>query len=168
VNECGCDMEDDERSNPREEQNKRETKKHKSHKRFPIYHNITGTRSFRRPRELGTSLPLEKRRLVVTVAPSFGRFNRDRKQEPIASIPESRPRSSEASLLVEYSRRDAMIINKDNNGKPAGFIETLISNERVVTVNATRQAATITTRDRNNGKVKTETFYGTLPLLGKD
>jgi hypothetical protein len=65
-------------------------------------------------------------------------------------------------------RRDAMIINKDNNGKPIGFIETIISNERVVTVNATRQAATVTTRDRANGKVKTETFYGTLPLPGKD
>lgn len=61
-----------------------------------------------------------------------------------------------------------MIINKDNNGKPIGFIETLISNERVVTVNATTQATTVTTRDRANGKVTTETFYGTLPLPGKD
>ena len=57
-----------------------------------------------------------------------------------------------------------MLINKDNNGKPIGFIETLISNERVVTFNATQHAATITTRDRANGKVKTETFFGTLPL----
>ena len=57
-----------------------------------------------------------------------------------------------------------MIITKDNNGKPIGFIEMLISNELVVTVNATRQAATITTRDRANGKVKTVTFYGTWPL----
>lgn len=61
-----------------------------------------------------------------------------------------------------------MIVPKDNNGKPIGFIETLISNERVVTVNATRQATTVTTRDRANGKVKTETFYGTLPLIPKD
>lgn len=57
-----------------------------------------------------------------------------------------------------------MIVNKDNNGKSIGFIEMLISNERVVTINATRQAATVTTRDRSNGQVKTETFYGTLPL----
>ena len=42
VNECGCDMKDDERPNPREEQNKCEAKKQKSHKRFLIYHNITG------------------------------------------------------------------------------------------------------------------------------
>jgi hypothetical protein len=61
-----------------------------------------------------------------------------------------------------------MIVSKDNNGKPIGFIETLISNERVVTVNATQHAATITTRARANGKVKTETFYGTLQLPGKD
>jgi hypothetical protein len=63
-----------------------------------------------------------------------------------------------------WPEEKTMIINKDNDGKPIGFIETLISNERVVTVNATRQAATITTRDRSNGKVKTETFFGTLPL----
>jgi hypothetical protein len=61
-----------------------------------------------------------------------------------------------------------MIVSKDNNGKPIGFIETLFSNERVITVNATRQVATVTTRDRSNGQVKTETFYGTLPLPTKD
>ncbi len=61
-----------------------------------------------------------------------------------------------------------MIVSKDNNGKPIGFIETLISNERVVTINATQQATTVTTRDRANGKVKTETFYGTSPLIPKD
>jgi hypothetical protein len=57
-----------------------------------------------------------------------------------------------------------MIVSKDNSGRPIGFIETLFSTERVVTVNATRQATTVTTRDRANGKVKTETFFGTLPL----
>ena len=61
-----------------------------------------------------------------------------------------------------------MIVSKDNSGKPIGIIETLISNERVVTVNATRQVATVTTRDRSNGNVKTETFFGTLPLIPKD
>jgi len=61
-----------------------------------------------------------------------------------------------------------MIVSKDNNGKPIGFIETLISNERVVTINATRQATTVTTRDRANGKVKTEASYGSLPLIPKD
>src|ERR1700720_2874804 len=44
-------MKDDERPNPREEQNKRETKKHKSHKRLPICDSITRVRSFRLSRE---------------------------------------------------------------------------------------------------------------------
>jgi hypothetical protein len=61
-----------------------------------------------------------------------------------------------------------MIISKDNDGKPIGFLGTFISNERVVTVNATRQATTVTTRDRNNGQVVTETFYGTLPITPQD
>jgi hypothetical protein len=69
---------------------------------------------------------------------------------------------------VSEERKELMIINKDNDGKPIGFLETLISNERAVTVNATQQATTVTTRDRANGKVKTEMFYGTLPLPGKD
>ena len=61
-----------------------------------------------------------------------------------------------------------MIINKNNDGKPIGFIDILISNERVVTVNSTQHTTTVTTRDRNNGKVKRETFYGTLPITPKD
>jgi hypothetical protein len=42
VNECGRDMEDDECPDPREEQNERETKKHKSHEQCPVCHSITG------------------------------------------------------------------------------------------------------------------------------
>ena len=61
-----------------------------------------------------------------------------------------------------------MMVTKDNNGKQIGFIETLISNERVVIVNSTQLATTVTTRDRSNGQVKTETFYGNLPLIPKD
>lgn len=61
-----------------------------------------------------------------------------------------------------------MIINKDNSGKPIGFIETYTSNERVVTVNQGRQVTTVTTRDRKSGQVKTETFFGSLPLFRKD
>jgi hypothetical protein len=60
-----------------------------------------------------------------------------------------------------------MIVSKDNNGKPIGFIETLISNDRVITINATQQATIVTTRGRANGKVKTETFFETLPLIPK-
>jgi hypothetical protein len=59
-----------------------------------------------------------------------------------------------------------MIIN-NNGGKPIGFLETLISNERVVTINATQHATTITTRDRASGQVNTKTFFGTLPITRK-
>jgi hypothetical protein len=61
-----------------------------------------------------------------------------------------------------------MIINKNNDGNLVGFIETLFSNEKVVTVNQTAQVTTVTTRDRTNGQVKSETFLGTLPLIPKD
>jgi hypothetical protein len=61
-----------------------------------------------------------------------------------------------------------MIVNKDNDGRPIGFIETLVSNERVVTINQARQITSVTTRDRASGQVKTETFFGTFPLTGKD
>jgi hypothetical protein len=61
-----------------------------------------------------------------------------------------------------------MIVSKDNNGKPIGFIDTLVSNERVVTINQAGQVTTVTTRDRANGEVKTETFFGSLPFLTKD
>jgi hypothetical protein len=60
-----------------------------------------------------------------------------------------------------------MSVSYDNNGKPIGFIETLVSNERVVTVNATPSITTVTTRDREAGKVKTETFYGENPLVNR-
>ena len=56
-----------------------------------------------------------------------------------------------------------MITTKDNSGKPIGFIEMLISNERVIAVNQTRNVTTVTTRDRTSGNVKTETFFGSLP-----
>jgi hypothetical protein len=61
-----------------------------------------------------------------------------------------------------------MLINKDNNGRPIGFIENLTSNDRVVSINQTRQVTTVTTRDRTNGKVKSETFFGTLPITPRE
>jgi hypothetical protein len=61
-----------------------------------------------------------------------------------------------------------MLISKDNDGKPFGFAETLTSIDRVVTVNQTRNAATVTTRDRANGEVRSVTLYGNLLLLKKD
>jgi len=48
----------------------------------------------------------------------------------------------------------------DNSGKKIGRIDTRVSRDRVVTVHETRNVTIITTRDRNTGKVKTETFIG--------
>lgn len=61
-----------------------------------------------------------------------------------------------------------MVINKDSNGRSIGFVETLVSNERVVTINQARQVTTITSRDRTSGKVQTETFFGAVPLTPRD
>jgi hypothetical protein len=58
-----------------------------------------------------------------------------------------------------------MITTKDNSGKPIGFIETLTSVERVVTINHLGHVTTVTTRNRTNGNVKTQAFFGSLPLL---
>ena len=61
-----------------------------------------------------------------------------------------------------------MLINKDKSGKPIGFIENLTSNDRVVTINQSRQVTTVATRDRTTGKVKSETFFGSVPLTPRD
>jgi hypothetical protein len=60
-----------------------------------------------------------------------------------------------------------VLIGRDNNGKAIGFLTTLISNDCVVTINATQNATTITTRDRASGLVNTETFFETLPISQK-
>jgi hypothetical protein len=58
-----------------------------------------------------------------------------------------------------------MITTKDNNGKPIGFIETLASNKEVLVINATQNATTVVTRNRESGEVKQEVFYGKNPLV---
>ncbi len=57
------------------------------------------------------------------------------------------------------------MITKDNNGKPIGFIETLVSNKEVLVINATQNATTVVTRNRESGEVKQEVFYGKNPLV---
>jgi len=54
----------------------------------------------------------------------------------------------------------------DNGGKKIGRLDTSVSRDRVVTVHEIRNVTAITTRDRNTGKVKTETLIGEL-LFGK-
>jgi hypothetical protein len=58
-----------------------------------------------------------------------------------------------------------MVTTKDNNGKPIGFIETLVSNKEVLVINATQNATTVVTRNRESGEVKQEVFYGKNPLV---
>jgi hypothetical protein len=52
----------------------------------------------------------------------------------------------------------------DNGGKKIGRIDTSVSRDRVVTVHQTRNVTIITTRDRNTGKVKSETLIGESPF----
>ena len=58
-----------------------------------------------------------------------------------------------------------MVTTKDNNGKPIGFLETLVSNKEVLVINATQNATTVVTRNRESGEVKQEVFYGKNPLV---
>ena len=48
----------------------------------------------------------------------------------------------------------------DKSGKKIGRRDTSASRDLVVTVHEIRNITTITTRDRNTGKVKTETLIG--------
>ena len=60
-----------------------------------------------------------------------------------------------------------MLINKDNGGKTIGWRETYFSKDESVDVSVHRNVSTITTRDRNTGRVDSKTFVG-KPLLPTD
>jgi len=62
-----------------------------------------------------------------------------------------------------FSIGENMQIN-DNGGKKIGRIDTSVSRDRVVTVHETRNVTIITTRDRNTGKVKSDTLIGESPF----
>jgi len=51
----------------------------------------------------------------------------------------------------------------NNKGEVVGSLTTAISNDKSVTINHTKDVTIVTTRDRNTGKVSTETFYGDSP-----
>jgi hypothetical protein len=50
-------------------------------------------------------------------------------------------------------------------GKP--ILTTLCSNKEIVTVNAAGNVTTVVTRDRETGKVETQTFFGRNPLVNR-
>jgi hypothetical protein len=52
----------------------------------------------------------------------------------------------------------------DNSGKKIGRLDVSMSKDLVVAVHELRNITTITTRDRNTGKVTTETLVGESPF----
>jgi hypothetical protein len=57
-----------------------------------------------------------------------------------------------------------MLITKDNQGRVIGWRETYQSKDESVDVSVHRSVSTITTKDRNSGKVESKTFFGKTPL----
>ena len=72
-------------------------------------------------------------------------------------------RASSVLYPVVFSIGGNVQIN-DNSGKKIGRLDTSVSTDQVVTVHEIRNITTITTRDRNTGKVKTETLIGESPF----
>jgi hypothetical protein len=60
-----------------------------------------------------------------------------------------------------------MLITQDSHGKTIGWRETYFSKDESVDVSVHRNVSTITTRDRNTGKVETKTLVG-RPLMPSD
>ena len=52
----------------------------------------------------------------------------------------------------------------NNKGEKIGSLTTAISNDKNVTISRLNDVAIVTTRDRNTGKVTTETFVGDSPF----
>jgi hypothetical protein len=52
----------------------------------------------------------------------------------------------------------------NNKGEKIGSLDIAISNDRSVTINRLNDVTTVTVRDRNTGKVTSETFFGDSPF----
>jgi hypothetical protein len=52
----------------------------------------------------------------------------------------------------------------NNKGEKIGSLDIAISNDRSVTINCLNDVTTVTVRDRNTGKVSSETFVGDSPF----
>ena len=57
-----------------------------------------------------------------------------------------------------------MVVSKDNRGRIIGWRETYQSKDESVDISVHHNVSTITTRDRNTGKVDSKTFIGRTPL----
>jgi hypothetical protein len=52
----------------------------------------------------------------------------------------------------------------NNKGEVIGSLTVAISNDKSITINRTPNVTIVSTRDRNTGKVSTETFIGDSPF----
>lgn len=52
----------------------------------------------------------------------------------------------------------------NNKGEKIGALTVAISNDRSITINRLNGVTTVTVRDRNTGKVRSETFFGDSPF----
>jgi hypothetical protein len=52
----------------------------------------------------------------------------------------------------------------NNTGKKIGSLDIAISNDRSVTINRLNDVTTVIVRDRNTGKVSSETLVGDSPF----
>ena len=52
----------------------------------------------------------------------------------------------------------------NTKGEKIGSLTVAISNEKTVTINRLGDVTTISVRDRNTGKVDSETFFGDSPF----
>ncbi len=52
----------------------------------------------------------------------------------------------------------------DNKGEKIGSLTVSISNDKSIVINRIRDLTTVMVRDRNTGKVTTETFFGDSPF----
>jgi len=90
----------------------------------------------------------------------------DRRPEATDAI---RDHSIGSGRQIRLPRRETFSIGgnmqiNDNSGKKIGRLDTSVSRDLVVTVHEIRNITTITARDRNTGKVKTETLIGESPF----
>jgi hypothetical protein len=53
---------------------------------------------------------------------------------------------------------------RNNARKLIGSLDIAISNDKSITINRLNDVTTVTVRDRNTGKVTSETFFGDSPL----
>lgn len=52
----------------------------------------------------------------------------------------------------------------NNKGEKIGSLDVAVSSEKTVTINRLNDVTTVTVRDRNTGKVTSETFVGDSPF----